>query len=53
MHWKECTMVLPTYLGIKEAAKRIEQKCREPVTTGMVVATRQRGQAAIVRVSPG
>jgi hypothetical protein len=25
-------MVLPTYLGIKEAAKRIQQKCREPVT---------------------
>lgn len=25
-------MVLPTYLDIKEAAKRIQQKCREPVT---------------------
>jgi hypothetical protein len=25
-------MVLPTYLDIKEAAKRIEQKCHEPVT---------------------
>lgn len=25
-------MVLPTYLNIKEAAKRIQQKCREPVT---------------------
>lgn len=25
-------MVLPTYLDIKEAAKHIQQKCREPVT---------------------
>jgi len=25
-------MVLPTYLGIKEAAKRIQDKCGEPVT---------------------
>jgi hypothetical protein len=37
-------MVLPTYLGIKEAAKRIGQKCHEPVTTDWLLQHASEGR---------
>jgi hypothetical protein len=45
-------MVLPTYLNIKEAAKRIQQKCHEPATPEWLLQHASEGRLQLFALVP-